>query len=86
MAKRTKSVTITDEVFKIVNSLAEKREFSVSEAAEHLIKVGDTRVRTLAKHTAKRTKARRAAKKAEKKAEKSGNVIQLTPVEVQGAE
>jgi protein subunit release factor B len=66
MTKRNKSLLLSDAVLRIVKALAERRELSESEAAEHLIKVGDTRIRTLRKHTEKRTRERRATKKSKK--------------------
>lgn len=64
--ERTKSVRLSDASMKIVSALAAARELSASEACEHLIKVGDTRIRALSKHTKLRSKARKAAKKAKK--------------------
>lgn len=65
-----KPVSVSEESIKSIEAVAKKRECENGEAADHLIKVGHTRIKALATYTAKSSKPK-AAKKAKPKTAKA---------------
>lgn len=53
---KRKPIHVSPDLATKVGALAKKRDWSVGEAADHLIKVGFTRVETLKRFAAKRPK------------------------------
>jgi len=69
MSKK-KPVHVSPETFGLVQALATKRDWPVGDTADHLIKVGHSRIKALKTHAKKAKAKAKAEEKAEKPATK----------------